>query len=72
MKHKLPDAASLPRDRYSGWACVWCGVRFPLHVLAVPAGRAQGRIARIDLSTDVYQCPPGFGCAINELEGDHQ
>ncbi|MBZ3909437.1 hypothetical protein [Streptomyces acidiscabies] len=70
MKHKLPDAASLPRDRYSGWACVWCGARFLPHTLAVSAGRAEGRIARIDLSVEVFQCPPGFGCAINELEGD--
>ncbi|MHC5903660.1 hypothetical protein ACVNF4_07060 [Streptomyces sp. S6] len=70
MKRELPDAADLPRDRYAGWACVWCGWLFPLHVEAVSAGRAKGRIARCDLSTEVYECPPGHGCAqTTEPEG---
>lgn len=73
MTRELPDAATLPKARYSGWACVWCGAHFPPHILAAPAGRVQGRIARIDLSTEVFQCPPGFGCTqTTEPEGDHQ
>lgn len=54
---RLPDATSLTRAQYSGWACVWC--RKPLKAGAVPAGRAQGRIGAHDMSVDVYAHP---GC----------
>jgi hypothetical protein len=70
VTRELPSAVTLPRARYSGWACVWCGARFPLHVLAVSAGRAKGRMGCHDMSVEVYECPPGFGCAqTTEPEG---
>ncbi|AWT43187.1 MULTISPECIES: hypothetical protein [Streptomyces] len=62
MKRELPDAASLPRPRYSGWACVWCGHSL-MNVMGVPAGRAHGWIGAHDMSVEVFQCPPGVGCA---------
>ncbi|GGU69063.1 hypothetical protein [Streptomyces daghestanicus] len=58
---ELPPAIELPRARYSGWACVWCGASLR-HVLAVPAGRATGYVGAHDMSTEVSQCPPGYGC----------
>ncbi len=72
MTDKLPDAVTLPRARYSGWACVWCG-RYFGDVLAVSAGRAEGWVGAHDLSVEVYQCPPGFGCgpALPEEEMHH-
>ena len=63
MKRQLPDAATLPRPQYSGWACVWCGASL-MTVLARSAGVARGREDVHVLDVEVYECPPGVGCAV--------
>ncbi|WP_432136849.1 hypothetical protein [Streptomyces sp. bgisy154] len=60
MTRQLPDAATLPRAVYSGWACVWCGSSL-MNVLAERAGRARAQ-GRPHLDVDVYQCPRSVGC----------
>lgn len=61
MSGALPDAASLSRAVYSGWACVHCGASLALRG-GVPAGRAEGHSGAHDLSVEVYACPPTSGC----------
>lgn len=62
MTTALPDAASLSRAVYSGWACVLCGAS--LAQGGVPAGRARGQIGAVRMDVDVYRCRPGRGCGI--------
>ncbi|MFD5217448.1 hypothetical protein ACFWMH_07245 [Streptomyces tendae] len=62
MSAALPDAAALPRNVYSGWACVHCGASLAFG--GAPAGRATGQIGAVCLDVDVYKCMPGRGCAI--------
>ena len=55
----LPDAWDLPRPRYSGWACVWCGSSLKL------GGQSAGRAASARgerYSVEVFECLPGHGC----------
>lgn len=66
MKGVLPDAASLSRPVYSGWACVWCGASLALRG-GVSAGRAEGHAGAHDLSVEVYACPPLSGCGPSRL-----
>jgi len=55
----LPDAWDLPRPRYSGWACVWCGASLQLG--GQMAGRATSSRGE-EYAVDVYECLPGHGC----------
>ncbi|MFM9652743.1 hypothetical protein [Streptomyces galilaeus] len=60
MKRELPDATELPRRRYSGWACVWCGAS--LREGGRSAGVARGHMGAHRLDVEVYECMPGRGC----------
>ncbi len=66
MSGALPDAATLPRNVYSGWACVHCGTSLAV-TGGVSAGRASGRSGAHDLSVEVYCCPPLSGCGPTRL-----
>lgn len=55
----LPDAWDLPRPRYSGWACVWCGAS--LREGGRFAGRATSKRGE-RYAVDVFECEPGRGC----------
>ncbi len=55
----MPDAWDLPRDRYSGWACVWCGAS--LRLGGALAGRATSERGAY-YAVDVFECLPGVGC----------
>ena len=60
MTRVLPDAAELPRRRYSGWACVWCGSS--LMAGGQSAGVARGQMGAHRLDVEVFECLPGRGC----------
>jgi hypothetical protein len=51
----LPSALGLSRERWSGRACVWCGVL--LTVGAVSQGIARGRLGAVVLDAEVWACP---------------
>lgn len=61
MKRQLPDARELPRPRYSGWACVWCGAS--LMQGGRSAGIARGSRGDYRYDVEVYECLPGVGCS---------
>ncbi len=56
----LPDAWDLPRPRYSGWACVWCGAS--LMAGGQSAGRAESSKGP-EYGVEVFECLPGRGCS---------
>ncbi|MGW3186336.1 hypothetical protein ACWDBT_00570 [Streptomyces ardesiacus] len=70
MKWDLPDAASLSRAAYSGWACVFCGASLAT-TGGVSVGRAEGRSGAHDLSVEVYACPPLTGCGPRRISAVH-
>lgn len=65
MSRRLPDATDLTRAQYSGWACVWCGIK--LDKGAVSQGRVTGQAGAHRLDIEVYACP---ACAISPLPPD--
>ncbi|TQE16550.1 hypothetical protein SipoB123_40640 [Streptomyces ipomoeae] len=58
---ELPSAVGMPRERWAGRTCVWCGIR--LTSGAVSQGIARGRIGAVVLDAEVWACP---GCAKKE------
>lgn len=55
MTRRLPNAATLPRERWAGRACVWCGTA--LTSGAVSQGIARGQVGAIVLDAEVWACP---------------
>lgn len=67
MTRELPDAWDLPRPRYSGWACVWCGASL------MAGGRSAGIAQSVRgerYAVEVYECLPGRGCDETPGVGD--